>query len=133
MIEAFSIKNIKEIYIQTDNGSEFMGEFKEAIEELGLIQLNTHIRNPQENGMVERFNRSLKQECLCYIEPDTVKELNKDLLDYMIQYNFERIHGNIGNITPFERYLELKFDCPIKIWHSKYPHILQMLWTCTRC
>jgi transposase InsO family protein len=100
-------------YIQRDNGSEFMGEFEEAANEYDITLVTNYVRRPQMNAYVERFNGTLKSELLEYVMPDTVREANEYLQEYTIRYNFERIHGQIGNITPFEKYCELKFKKPI--------------------
>ncbi len=120
-----------ESYIQRDNGSEFMGEFEEAAEEYKIKLITNYVRCPQMNGFVERFNRTLKRELLDYEMPTTVVELNELLRDYVIKYNFKRIHGSIGSITPFERYCELTFKKPIAFLKSFRIGLLHMLWTRT--
>ncbi|MBC7330728.1 transposase family protein [bacterium] len=39
--------------VQTDNGSEFAGEFEDFLRNKGIIHFYTHPKRPQENGYVE--------------------------------------------------------------------------------
>jgi len=47
--------------------------------------VNSHVRRPQENGIVERFHRTLKQELLDYLTVDNLEELNNALYEYVIK------------------------------------------------
>ena len=39
----------------TDNGKEFKGDFKKFLEENGIKQVLSKVKNPQQNGKCERF------------------------------------------------------------------------------
>lgn len=118
-----------EAYIQRDNGTEFMGEFEEAAEEFKIKLLTNYASCPQMNGFIEKFNDILKRELLEYEMPETTSELNECLREYLIKYNFRRMHGSIGHITPFERYSELTFRKPIALIKKFHTGLLHMLWT----
>ncbi|MBC7330207.1 transposase family protein, partial [bacterium] len=47
--------------VQTDNGSEFVGEFEDFLRNKGIIHFYTHPKRPQENGYVERFQRTIQE------------------------------------------------------------------------
>ncbi|MBC7328923.1 transposase family protein [bacterium] len=47
--------------VQTDNGSEFAGEFEDFLRNKGIIHFYTHPKRPQENGYVERFQRTIQE------------------------------------------------------------------------
>lgn len=51
-------------HIQTDNGSEFVGKFEEAINKLEATHWFSRNRTPQDNSIVERFNQTLEYEWL---------------------------------------------------------------------
>lgn len=88
--------------VQTDNGSEFLGEFEKY---LGSIQVKHEFiyqKSPKVNGVVERFNRTIQEE---FIERndeymyDRVR-FNQKLYNYLIWYNTKRPHYSLGQIPP---------------------------------
>jgi len=89
--------------IQTDNGSEFQRQFRLACLLLGINHRYTRIRNPQENGRVERVHRSIDEEFYKRrILPKSIPLLNQQLSNYLNWYNTQRIHLSLINITPQE-------------------------------
>lgn len=124
----FDISNTQ-AYVQRDNGSEFMAKFEQEAHNLGVTLITNYVRCPQMNGFVESFNKTLKNECLRYNSPDTVSEANDILKNYIIQYNFLRLHGELGRETPFDRYLEISSLKPIEWIRKMLPSLSQMLWT----
>jgi transposase InsO family protein len=108
----FDIKHSK-AYLQRDNGSEFMGQFETKAKEYAITLVTNYVRTPQMNGFIERLNRSIKEEVLEYHIPSTISEANEHLHQYLIVYNFERIHDGLeDDLTPFEKVCELKFKKP---------------------
>lgn len=82
----------------TDNGREFCGTETHAYELYlalnGIAHKRTKVRHPQTNGFVERFHRTVKEECFeialretCYEATDT---LQTDLDRWLVHYNTER-------------------------------------------
>lgn len=130
MSKVFEIKN-SEAYVQRDNGSEFMGEFEKEAKRYGIEMITNYPRQPKANAFIERFHRTYKEQMLIYELPERVEELNKLLYEYLIEYNFERLHSGVGNITPFEKYCELKLKKTIDVLRSAHNGLLQMLWTST--
>ena len=93
--------------IQTDNGSEFAHHFHEACLALGIAHYHTYPRSPKMNAFIERFNRTLNEECLVYnrgLMRDDVDQFNDTLIDWLYWYNYERPHEGLGLITPMEYY-----------------------------
>lgn len=82
--------------IQSDNGSEFSQHFSERIR---IAHRHSRIRKPNDNSYIERFNRTLKEECLRNFEKD-VKIFNRALPLYLDYYNTERLHMGIDFKTP---------------------------------
>lgn len=82
--------------VQSDNGSEFSQHFSERIK---VLHRHSRIRKPNDNSYVERFNRTLKEECL-RILPRDVKIFNRTLPAYLKYYNTERLHMGINFKTP---------------------------------
>ncbi|EKE10778.1 MAG: integrase catalytic region [uncultured bacterium] len=82
--------------IQSDNGSEFSQHFSERIK---ILHRHSRVRKPNDNSYVERFNRTLKEECL-RILPTNVRIFNRALPAYLTYYNEERLHMGIEFKTP---------------------------------
>jgi putative transposase len=81
--------------IQSDHGPEFSSWFVSRIEKDHRF---TRLGKPNDNAHIERFNRTLQEECLDKI-PTDVRKINCALKKYLQYYNNERIHLSI-NTTP---------------------------------
>ena len=90
---------------QHDNGSEFHKEFIEACQKLKINQYWSRIRTPQDNAINERFNRTLQEEfiALGHFSPNP-EIFNRDLTDWLVEYNFKRPHQTLGYQTPWAYY-----------------------------
>ena len=86
------------LMLQTDNGSEFSTHFTERV---GIPHRHTRVRKPNDNAHVERFNRTLQEECLAGV-PRDVTRYNRVLRDWLRYYNAERLHMGIQYQTPNE-------------------------------
>jgi len=82
--------------IQSDNGSEFSQHFSERIK---ILHRHSRVRKPNDNSYLERFNRTLQEECLSKIPVD-VGKFNLALPEYLKYYNTERLHMGINFQTP---------------------------------
>lgn len=97
--------------IQTDNGSEFLSESDEAMDQHGIVHFFTYPNSPKQNAVVERFNRTIQEEYIANHEdnlPDT-KLFNNQLIDYLLFYNTKRPHQALGYEVPMKHatnYLE---------------------------
>ena len=89
--------------IQVDNGSEFKGEFEAACAELGIKLFTIPPRSPKWNGMVERMQRTFRDEHYAF-ESDFLsrEEQQAALQAYVHYYNHGRIHSAIGDVPPME-------------------------------
>lgn len=87
--------------IQTDHGSEFGLRFTRRTEVRGMMHRHTRIRTPNDNAHLERFNRTLQQECLFRI-PRSLKSYQKEIPQYLEYYNNERPHMGLNMLTPLE-------------------------------
>jgi transposase InsO family protein len=94
--------------IQTDNGSEFAHHFHEACVTLGIIHYHTYPRSPKMNAHIERFNRTVQEECIVYhraLLRDDIGGFNGALEEWLKWYNTERPHEALGLISPMEYYM----------------------------
>lgn len=83
--------------VQTDNGPEFGLRFNGFIKRSNMVHRHIHVRSPNENGHLERFNRTIQEEMprhgLCIYLEDHISK-------YLKKYNTERLHMGINFKTP---------------------------------
>lgn len=84
--------------LQSDHGSEFSTYFTENV---GVSHRHIHVRSPNENGHLERFNRSIQEECFSRV-PKNPNAYKKVLPEYLHYYNHERMHMGIDFKRPIE-------------------------------
>ena len=104
--------------VQTDNGSEFEGEFDQAIGRMsGVKHLWSYPRSLKTNGYVERFNWTIQDEFINYevelleFEPEL---FDQKLREWLRFYNTVRPHQSLGYKTPMQvlqSLLNLTPDC----------------------
>lgn len=80
--------------IQTDNGPEFGKWFTDHI---NIKHRHNHPRSPNENGHLERFNRTLQEEIPKH---DLCIFIKSDITKYLEHYNMKRMHMGINFKTP---------------------------------
>lgn len=87
--------------IQSDHGSEFSKWFTKVIEHQGTTHRHSRVRTPTDNGHVERFIRTLQDECLHKI-PRSFRIWQKEIPEFLRYYNTERPHMGLNMKTPLE-------------------------------
>lgn len=92
-------------YLHSDNGSDHQGALDTILKE-GLIHFVSRPRTPTDNARLERFHRTLQDECFpsLTIAP-SLGEMQEKLDSWLTVYNTVRPHQALGNQTPNE-YLE---------------------------
>lgn len=86
-----------------DNGSEFAKCFKEACRKLSVEQYHSRVRTPKDNPDNERFNRTLQEEFIDLGHYSSDPEIfNRELTEWLIEYNFVRPHETLGYQTPMK-------------------------------
>jgi len=101
-LKAFETKYHIPIHtIQTDNGSEFLGDFHTYTEQRSITHLFTYPRSPRVNGAIERFNRTIQEECVerCDWQTDPDKG-DAQIAKYLSWYNETRPHAALNYLTP---------------------------------
>ena len=96
------LANNQVFYSHQDNGSEFERYFKTACETLSIPQVFSRPHTPKDNPALERFNRTLQEEWLEMSEVGlgNVEEANRDLTEWLVEYNFNRPHQTLGYDSP---------------------------------
>lgn len=82
--------------LQSDHGPEFGRLFVKMIKKNHRY---TRIGKPNDNSHIERFNRTLQEECLDQVKTN-VETINCVLEKYLRYYNHERLHMGINLKTP---------------------------------
>jgi len=91
---------------QIDGGSEFKAEFERECQKRNIILFVLPIKSPKLNGVVERMQRTSREE-IYDIKPMplTLDEHNKLLETEDYIYNHIRPHDSLDLLTPNEYYL----------------------------
>jgi transposase InsO family protein len=87
--------------LRHDHGSNYMsGDFQEEIKCLGIEASPSFVREPEGNGVAERFIRTLKENLLWVRTFNTIEELRAALLDFARRYNETWLVARHGYKTP---------------------------------
>ena len=87
--------------IRVDNGSEFTSaEFKDWAASCGITIDYIQPGKPAQNGFVERFNRTYREDILDMYLFDSLKEVKQITQEWLRHYNLERPHESLGNLPP---------------------------------
>jgi transposase InsO family protein len=84
--------------LQSDHGPEFGDWF---VEQVKKSHRYTRIGKPNDNAHIERFNRTLQEECVDKHERK-VSILNREMKIYLNYYNNQRLHMGILLRTPIQ-------------------------------
>lgn len=87
--------------VQADNGPEFSKDFEDRMRAQGTSVRHSRVRKPNDNAYVERFNRTIQEECTGSSNP-IEKKLQSKVLTYLAYYNDERLHLGLQCQTPTE-------------------------------
>lgn len=88
--------------IQSDHGPEFSSWFTEKVGVMGIGHRHSRVRKPNDNAYIERFNRTLQEECLDRV-PKEFSLYRKAIKKYLSYYNGERSHMGIDFLTPLQK------------------------------
>lgn len=90
--------------IQSDNGGEFGTWFHDTLRDHGMTLRHSRVRKPNDNAHIERFNRTIQDECLGRYIPEkiTLETTKERLVAFLDYYNTERLHLGLQCNTPME-------------------------------
>jgi transposase InsO family protein len=87
--------------LRHDHGSVYLsGDFQTEITFLGMTSSPAFVRQPEGNGCIERFFRTLKEQLLWVRHFATVEELRQALFAFKETYNREWLIGRLGYRSP---------------------------------
>lgn len=85
--------------VQADNGPEFSAQFKRKLQLRNTTVRHSRVRRPNDNAHIERFNRTIQEECTGALNPVGLN-LQSKVLAYLAYYNDKRLHLGIQCATP---------------------------------
>ena len=89
--------------IRSDNGLIFGSRrFRAACRDYRLAQEYVTPYTPEQNGLIERFFRSLKEECVWQHRFESFEHARKEIIRWIQWYNSERPHQSLGYMSPRE-------------------------------
>ncbi|MEM0134300.1 MAG: DDE-type integrase/transposase/recombinase, partial [Thermoplasmatales archaeon] len=90
--------------IQSDNGSAFISlDFKIVLNNNCLTQKRIHLHITEQNGIVERANKTIREKITPLIITD-YKNAQNDISRIVHWYNRERMHSSLNYLTPMDYY-----------------------------
>ena len=119
VIPWFEEEEVRVLRVLTDRGTEYCGVREHHEYELYLTiedieHTKTKARHPQTNGICERFHQTIQNEFYATAFRKkvytTLEELQKDVDNWLVEYNVERTHSGkycFGK-TPMQTFLESK-------------------------
>ena len=105
--------------IISDNGSQFISkDFAAYLKFAGLQHIRTSIAYPQSNGKIERYHRTISEECLRKTSLVDLEDARKQVAGYIEFYNSKRLHSSLYFLTP-EDYLFNRVEEKLKVREDK--------------
>lgn len=97
-------KDLRKIqYFHTDRGNEFKNKLiDEALETFDIKRSLSMKGCPYDNAVAEATFKIIKTECIRKRHFTSLEELSRELYDYVNWFNYIRIHGTLGYLSPIE-------------------------------
>lgn len=112
--------------ILSDNGVQFSGfrggytQFERWLMDLDIRPIHGRIMHPQTQGKIERFHRTMKNECLKHHDFSDLADADYHLQKWRKKYNEIRPHEALGMKCPAEVYHPSEKAYPDKIKPYEY-------------
>lgn len=89
--------------LRVDNGPEFIAQEMELwAERNGIVLTFIEKGRPMQNGLIERFNRTYREEVLDAYLFENLEQLRQLTIEFIWSYNNERPHDALLDLTPRE-------------------------------
>ena len=93
----------KDLVLRSDNGLVFMAKsYRRTVSDYGLSQEFITPYTPEQNGVVERVFRTLKEECVWLQRFENLEQAEKAIAAWVERYNTYRPHESLGWKSPVE-------------------------------
>lgn len=117
--------------IRVDN--RYGKKFEEYCNSIGIQVIRNDAYSPEQNGKIERFHRTSKQEFFHKLPWNTsIEELNYRFRLWLYEYNYFRKHGGFGmnRLTPVQKLISTWLQLLGQADPKKVTGILQQYKTC---
>ncbi|CAA9365330.1 MAG: Integrase [uncultured Chloroflexia bacterium] len=115
VLTALVAQHGRPVHLRSDNGAEFVATAVQLwLVEYGVETLYIEPGKPWQNGKEERFNGTVRDECLNLHVFGSLAEAHVRLSAFREQYNSQRPHSRLGYLTPFafkKAWLEAQATC----------------------
>ena len=99
LAEAASKRRVERLELRSDNGCHYGAKiFREEIRRLGINHTRTMVNTPKGNAVVERFFRTLKEECVWQHKFNNFEEAKEAVSAWVGRYNSERNTSRLDTI-----------------------------------
>ena len=103
IIERLIAENRKPLAIRVDNGPEFIADvLNQWCVDNGIALQFIQPGRPMQNGFIERFNRSYRQDVLDANLFANLSEVRMLSDEFEEDYNYHRPHESLGDLAPIE-------------------------------
>jgi len=105
LIRRFSLNKAQAhgVLLRSDNGLIFTSKrYMKLVGKYGLEPEYITPYSPEQNGMIERFMRTLKEECIWLHRFTSFREAKRIIETWINEYNTERPHQELGYQAPVE-------------------------------
>ena len=90
--------------IISDNGPQFIAkDFKAFIRLAGMTHVRTSPYYPQSNGKLERYHRTVKNDCIRPGTPLSLADARRIVGRFVDHYNHVRLHSAVGYVAPADK------------------------------
>jgi putative transposase len=101
LAEAAMKREVHSLELRSDNGCHYGAKvFRDEIRRLGITHTRTMVNTPKGNAVIERFFRSLKEECVWQHQFINFKKAKPIVDQWVAQYNQDRPHQSLNYETP---------------------------------
>lgn len=91
------------LVVGSDNGCQPTSKaFRNSCKVLDILQHFSGYKNPKENAYVERFHRTLKEECIWINRFSSIDEARNIVMEFIEKYNRKRLHSALNYKTPID-------------------------------
>lgn len=91
--------------LRSDNGLVFTSRtYVSLVKAYGMEQEFITPYTPEQNGMVERLIRTIKEQCIYHHRFESLRHAERIISDWIRFYNGQRPHQSLGMKTPEESY-----------------------------
>jgi len=111
---AFSAGAADGLRLRHDHGSVYMSaDFQSAIKFLGIEPSPAFVRQPEGNGCIERFFRTLKEQVLWLRRFRDLEELRAALIEFRDRYNHHWILERLNYRTPTQARRDFQLEMEV--------------------